>query len=279
MSISVPIRRTAASVDVSVAATTPGSAVHAAAAARWKNCCLAPPVVYWPRGSGSRATRTLSGFKPRSTVCSRTKLRISNPAPTSSISDSATSTTTSVLAQAAAAKSAAHALAGVLERLDHVPPRRLQRRDEAEHDRRQHRDRQAEEQTGMLSRMTASRGMKPSGISSTRPLRPKYANKQPERHAADGEDQALDQQLAHEPAAAGAERRSDRHLLLARRGAGEQHVRDVAARDEQQQADGGGERVERRAELADDVVHPAHGGDSELLRVVASDRSARPDAQ
>ena len=53
---------------------------------------------------------------------------------------------------------------------------------------------------------------------------------------------------------AAAERRAKRHLPLTRRRPREQHVGDVAARDEQQQDDGAEQREQHVAEPADDAV-------------------------
>ena len=60
--MSVPMPPYGGSVDVSVAATTPGSACSRGSSAS-KNCCLAAAVLYCPRGSGNRATRMLFGFE------------------------------------------------------------------------------------------------------------------------------------------------------------------------------------------------------------------------
>ena len=57
--------------------------------------------------------------------------------------------------------------------------------------------------------------------------------------------------------------------LLARRGARQQHVGDVAARDQQQQADCAEERVEHAAEAAD---HPVDDGDDLDARTAAGTR-------
>ena len=101
----------------------------------------------------------------------------------------------------------------------------------------------------MFSRMSASGGIKPSGISRDDRLDAGVREHAAERRAAERKQQALDQQLTHEQPSAGAERRADRHLLLARCGAREQHVRDVGARDEQQHAHRREQRVQRRPEL------------------------------
>ena len=62
-----------------------------------------------------------------------------------------------------------------------------------------------------------------------------------QQHAGAGgqaaQHQRLDEQLRDEPAAAGAERRPDRDLALARRGARVNQDRDIERHDQQQQAD------------------------------------------
>ena len=75
----------------------------------------------------------------------------------------------------------------------------------------------------------------------------------PETAAQDREHQAFREQLQHQPAAAGAERSADRHLLLANGRAHEQQVRDVCAGDEDDDRDGGEQREERRADRTDDL--------------------------
>ena len=54
----------------------------------------------------------------------------------------------------------------------------------------------------------------------------------PQRTAAEGEDETLDEQLPNDPPAAPAERLADRDLLPPRRAAGEEHVREIEAGDE-----------------------------------------------
>ena len=114
----------------------------------------------------------LSGLKPRSTVCSLTKLRISSPAPEQHQRQRHLDDHQRV-AQPPAAEAAADALAGVLQRLDEVPPRRLQRRREAEQQRGHDGDRQAEQQHRQVQpdhRFAAGSG--PSGMSATSALMP-----------------------------------------------------------------------------------------------------------
>ena len=63
-------------------------------------------------------------------------------------------------------------------------------------------------------------------------------------------------------------RGADRHLLVAGRGARQQHVGDVGARDQEQQPDGGGEHQQGLLERADHTVGVAAGLDRETLRKV-----------
>ena len=60
--------------------------------------------------------------------------------------------------------------------------------------------------------------------------------------------QVLDQELAHQPHAAGAERQPDPHFAPARQRAREHHRRDVRARDDQQDRDRAGHRRARRCD-------------------------------
>ena len=96
----------------------------------------------------------------------------------------------------------------------------------------------------------------------------RYANPHPSAAPHDGQHQALDEQLPNQQPAAGPERRPDGHLFLARGRAREQHVRDVGARNQQQNAHRRKKRVQRRPELANEPVNPAHDVDGELGRIV-----------
>ncbi len=66
----------------------------------------------------------------------------------------------------------------------------------------------------------------------------------------DGEDDALGEELSHEPPAATAKCRAHGHLALPARGSRQQQVRDVGARDQQQQAHGAKEHPEIVADAA-----------------------------
>ena len=70
-----------------------------------------------------------------------------------------------------------------------------------------------------------------------------------ESAAQTGEEKALDQELAHDVAAPGAEGQAHRDLAFARSGSGQQQVRDVGAGDEQDESDHPRENEERGREL------------------------------
>ena len=73
------------------------------------------------------------------------------------------------------------------------------------------------------------------------------------------EHQVLGQHLTHQPAAAGAERRTHGQLLLAMAAAREQQVGDVGARDQQHQRHGAEQDHHRRPRhAADDLGHRLH---------------------
>ena len=74
---------------------------------------------------------------------------------------------------------------------------------------------------------------------------PKLREQQADDGAGPGEHEALGEQLTHEPPRAGAERRADGQLALARRRAREQQVRDVRAGDQQHEDDGAHQRQDR----------------------------------
>ena len=81
--------------------------------------------------------------------------------------------------------------------------------------------------------------------------------------AGERQQQALHQELADELPPARAERRLDRHLLLSGRGAREQQVRDVRARDQQHEAHEPLEDDERLLEAIPQVGLPARGRDEQ----------------
>ena len=90
---------------------------------------------------------------------------------------------------------------------------------------------------------------------------------QAESAADQREHQALGQELAQEAGAAGADRGAQRHLALARRGAGEQQARDVGAGDQQHEGDRAEQHHDRGPDRADHVIAVGDDVDAEALLV------------
>src|SRR5262249_33789336 len=67
-----------------------------------------------------------------------------------------------------------------------------------------------------------------------------------------GDEQAFGDQLANDPSATRAERGTNGDLRLAARRADQEEVRDVRAGDEKHEADCAEQRIEQRADVADD---------------------------
>ena len=186
----------------------------------------------WERGR----TAACPGSKPRSAVCSLMKLRISRPADVSRTSASAISPTTSAWLNRARRKpppvpfppsrnagvSSRRAVCSAGTRPNTIAVATATPSENSS--------------TFGSRRITASRGTRPSGISrATTTAMPPAGDAPPDGGAGQREQQALDQQLADQPGAAGAERGAHRHLLLAAGGAAQEHVGDVDAGDQQQQ--------------------------------------------
>ena len=93
--------------------------------------------------------------------------------------------------------------------------------------------------------------------------------------AGQGEQAGFGEQVGHDAQPATAECRPKRHLPLTRRRAGEQHVGDVAAGDEQQQDDRAEQREQHVAEAADDAVAQVEHLDPHLRRVLVGVRRGR----
>jgi hypothetical protein len=74
---------------------------------------------------------------------------------------------------------------------------------------------------------------------------PKYARKTPSSAPIAGQQQRFGQHLAHQAKPAGAQRHANRHFVPAAGPARQQHVRQVGAGDQQQQAHHGHQRQER----------------------------------
>ena len=70
--------------------------------------------------------------------------------------------------------------------------------------------------------------------------------------------QALGEHLPHQLRTAGANRRADGELAAARRGADDEQVGDVGARDQQHEGNRAHQRQDRRTHAADEVVEHRH---------------------
>jgi hypothetical protein len=126
-----------------------------------------------------------------------------------------------------------------------------------------HRGSQAEEHGGQhrrAHRECQDRGVDPDAIGTRQPrledrwqqIDAPHRHEQAEQATGHGKRRALGHQLPDEPAAAGAERDTDRHLTLADGGPCEHEVRDVRAGDQQQQPDRPKQDRQRRLDLANE---------------------------
>ncbi len=88
-----------------------------------------------------------------------------------------------------------------------------------------------------------------------------------ERAAGERQHDAFGQKLPEEPAATGAEGHPHRELARARRGADEQQIRDVRARDEQHRADRTDEHDERRPDGPRQILLQRHDARAPAERV------------
>jgi hypothetical protein len=70
-----------------------------------------------------------------------------------------------------------------------------------------------------------------------------------------GKDETFGEQLTHDPTAPRAKRYPDRELAGARRAASEQEVRDISARDQQDEPDGAEQREQPTPVVPDELVH------------------------
>ena len=73
----------------------------------------------------------------------------------------------------------------------------------------------------------------------------------PRRAAREREHDALGEELLHQPAASGAERRSHCELTPPRRASGDQQTGDIRARDQQHESDGAEQHEHRRSHIGD----------------------------
>ena len=105
------------------------------------------------------------------------------------------------------------------------------------------------------------------------PPREQQSGSGSQRHQHD----AFGQQLADQPAAARANRQPHRHLVLPRRGAGEQQVGDIGAADEQHDADDRHHDHQRLGVVAAELVGASGGGHERDAAEVAALLARHPD--
>ena len=125
-----------------------------------------------------------------------------------------------------------------------------------------------------------ARGTPAAVAAPTSRSRAHQANANPAPAGEQADDEVLRDHLAHDPRPAGAERQAGGELVLAGQRAADQEAGGVAARDEQERDDGGGERVERRADVARQLLEQA--GDHRAGACVGLwvlDREGRGDAR
>ena len=149
----------------------------------------------------------------------------------------------------------------LLERLVRFDARRLPRgREPEDHARRQRHDGGEEQDAAVDGDLVEARRL---GRREPDEDAGAEAGGQDAEGSADGRDErALDEQLAHEAAAPGTERRPERHLAGPGGGAREQQARHVAAGDEQQQQHRPEQQVHRGPQVADDAVLERRGGEA-----------------
>ena len=165
-------------------------------------------------------------------------------------------------AERARADAAAAALA---QHVVQIQPRRAQRRHEPEHDARDERDAERErEHASVDADLVESRNLRRAELAEH--FDAAIASTSPSDTAERRQQHALGEQLANDALAARADGRANRHLLLPHRGAREQKVRDVAARDEQHEPDGAEQHVQREADVADDLVDERDDADRAARR-------------
>ena len=115
-----------------------------------------------------------------------------------------------------------------------IDARRAQRRRQPEERHRREREQQREREHREVESQI-ERDATTVGGEGNEETTPPARHEQPAGGANEAEDEALGQQLPHEPAPAGAERKPHANLPAARDGAGEEEIGDVRADDQQQQ--------------------------------------------
>ena len=78
----------------------------------------------------------------------------------------------------------------------------------------------------------------------------------------------LCQHLPHQPNPPGADRRAHRQLTTATRGAYDEQVRHIRARDEEDERNGAHQRQNRRPDIADQILEHRHGVEIQARRLL-----------
>ena len=147
--------------------------------------------------------------------------------------------------------------AALLRGIHEIRARHLQRGRHAESHAGQQRDHRDEQQHGRVDAdLIDARQIGRTDAHEQAEDRPGHQHAEHAAH--DREQHALGQQLTNQAPAPGAERRAHRHLAAPRRGADEQQVRDVRARDQQHEADRTQEHQQSQADVLDQQVVRAH---------------------
>ena len=137
----------------------------------------------------------------------------------------------------------------VLQRRPRIGPARAQRRQQPEDDASQARQAEGERQNSQIRFGTDEERLPVGWDERQQTLRQHERERQAGHAAGERQDQALDEQLAHQPAARRAEREAHGNLLLPHEASSDQQVRHVGARDEEHQADHAHQHDERRREV------------------------------
>ena len=170
-------------------------------------------------------------------------MRTKRPAATTSASDSADLHDDEQVAEAEP-PIAGDRPALILQRFGRRKRRRAERGHGAEDERRHEPDARGEREHAQIDRRVEVVGRELRDEE----RRPEAGDRQPERRAGAGDEQALADELPRDARARGAEREAHRQIAPPRVGARQHQVRDVRARDEQHRADHHHHRDERLLE-------------------------------
>ena len=206
------------------------------------------------------------GSNPRSTPTSERKLRINSPAPSRQYQRQRDLDRHQRISEATFPPCDASTRS--LEALDHVAPRTVERRRNTEQQGGQDCHTEAEHQRRTIEpELDFSR----QGAYRKHPnqrLDPAIRKQTTGGGASERQQQALDHELPQDPAAAGAEGRTNGQLTFTGGGPRQNHIGDIAARDQHEQRDRrqGGE--EHTAKIADDRRDDVHDLDVKPLGVL-----------